>query len=119
MAPKSRAHVIRMEIDDASAKTVTFNLNPGSHLVHASVNIGSPGAPIRVQISIVQPRVAAGFANTLAGGWIRGGGASPSRVFDLVWDGDIEIGTDMAFRMRARNNTGATRSFAASIVVVE
>lgn len=119
MAPTSRAHVIRIQVDDGGARTVDFNLNPGSRLLHVSVNTGENSPPVRVQISIVQPRIRAGFANTLLGGWIRGGGNAPDRTNDITWDGDILIGTDMALRMRARNDTGSSRSFAASIVVIQ
>ncbi len=115
----SRAHVLRILIETGTAATIDFNLDPGSHLIHASVDIGTAGPPLRVSLSLLQPRARAGFGNVLMGGWIRGGGEQPAFADALTWDGDILIGTDMAIRFRVRNDTGARHGPVASIVVIE
>ncbi len=118
MVERSRAHILQLLVADGTVETIDFNLDPGSRLIHASANIGGAGPPIRVSLTLLQPRAVANVITTLVGGWIRGMGSTPAQSADLTWDGDILIGTDMAIRFRARNNTGATHGPAAFFMVI-
>ncbi len=114
-----RAHVLRIRIETGTAAVIDFNLEPGTRLTHVSIDIGAAGPPLKVAVSIIQPRVRAGFANTLLGGWVRGSGVPPALSGALTWDGDLPIGTDRAIRFRVRNDTGATHGPIAAFMVVE
>ncbi len=117
--PGSRAHVLRIRLATGTAAVIDFNLDPGTRLTHVSVDIGAAGPPLKVAVSIIQPRVQAAFGNALVGGWVRGSGVQPALSGALTWDGDLEIGTDMAIRFRVRNDTGATHGPIAAFMVVE
>lgn len=107
-------------VASGATNSENFNLNAGSRLTHVSISPSGTGiGPIRVFAGLIQPRVDNNIQTRLTGGWIRGAGTNPSNAHDLIWDGDLEIDTDMALRVSGRNDGDAARTFLVNFVVIE
>ncbi len=111
---------MRLTLASLQVKSINFDLEPGSRLVHVAFRTVSNTGPIRCLLTISQPRAGPDLIiMPILNGWIRGFSVQPFGSSHLVWHGDLEVDTDMRLIFTARNDTGAVANVSCQFMVIE